>query len=161
MAPGEFPVPVVAVDPANLADERFMLAFALLTLGIQRDPQINSGEVQEFREQKAGKLERRFEFVFDPKGVDGVSTAEWIKRWDDSAWLAANPQHPFRSFKEFGITLANFAVWNVGHDPIFVFRRVASVGGEKGRAEFVANVPKSLLGTEKGNALLRGAGIEP
>lgn len=150
---------VTVVDPANLADPGFLLALALLTLGIPRDANANGGEVIEFREEKTpGNVERRFVFVFDPKGVDGIDTATWIARWNDPAWLAANIQSPLRWMKELGSNLRSFAHWMGQHDPVFVFRR-STGGGAHGLSERIAYVPASLLETPRGHEIFQRAGI--
>lgn len=151
---------VAAVNPAHLAAPEFALAFALLTIGVARNPEVNGGEVVEFREEKNGATVRRFVFAFDPKGIDGVDTSTWVKRWNDEAWLKANPGHVFAAMRAYARTQADFARWLVpaNHDPIFVFRRSVS-GSSDGLRERLAYVPASLLDTERGHDILRRAGI--
>lgn len=158
MTPGKSLNTIVAIEPQNLACGEFALALALLSIGIPRDPLANGGDVVEFRETVAGKVQRRFEFVFAPDGIDGVDTAEWIKRWNDEAWLTANAAHPFAFLKAFAGNLHNFAGWMKSHSPVLVFR-VLDSAGEGQRRERVAYVPEGLMDTDRGREILSRAGI--
>lgn len=158
MQPGQSLNTVTAVNPKHLVVPELALALALRTIGVERDPAVNGGEVVEFREEVNGVIERRFVFVFDPRGTDGLDTAGWIARWNDEAWLRANPAHPFAAIRAFARTQADFARWMSEHDPIFVFRR-SIAGSADGVRERIAHVPASLLETERGQDILRRAGI--
>lgn len=159
MAPGQPLVTVQAVDPAHLLDPQFALALALLTFGCQRDKSANGGDLVEFKEIVKGKPQRRFEFVFDPSiKVDGVEVGEWQRRWSDPAWRAENPGHPLRWMFEFAENYARFAEWMKAHKPLLVFRQ-ADFGSADGSRERVAYLPEDMVGTERGNEILRRAGI--
>jgi hypothetical protein len=154
MAPGTALTTVLAVNPASLADSRLALTLALLTLGVPRDATANGGDIVEFREQVNGAAERRFETIFDPRGVEGVDTAEWIRRWDDPKWLAANPEHHFTWLKRYAGNAEQLAIWMKTHIPLLVFRRSIS-----GTTERAAYIPEDQLETPRGKELLRLAGI--
>lgn len=150
---------LAAINPGSVVAPEIFLALALLTMGIAKDRHANGGEVVEFVEQINGEKCRRFVFVFDPKGTDGVDTKTWMSRWNDEVWLKANPGHPLAAYRALARTYTDFAKWMKEHDPVLVFRG-ASVAGAEGKRQRIAYIPRSLMDTDRGREILKKAGIE-
>lgn len=85
----------VEVDPPSVLTPTSCLVLALLTLGVPVPAEPWKWH-EETREEIDGKIRRTLSWRFVGGGLcaDGLSIQEIEKRWNDPAWLAANPLDP-------------------------------------------------------------------